>query len=118
MSMGIKNRADLRYPDSCMRIRSALSVAVAFADVSLLFASPEKPVWPLTLRAGLPAALPGWTPAPKDELPDENEIGKYVDVGRFFQRIESPTSVKQFRVAIQDYNGASAADSIRKAIAE
>jgi hypothetical protein len=78
-------------------------------------------VWPLTLREGLPSTLPGYAPAPKDELPDtyENEMGKYVEIGRFFQRIESPTSTKQFRIAIQDYEGGKdLTASLRSAVAE
>jgi hypothetical protein len=92
--------------------------AIALACTAL--ALPEKPVWPLTLRDALPSALPGWTAAPKEDLPeeDENEIGKYVEVSRFFQRIESPTSAKQFRLVIQDYNGRNAADSVRKAVTD
>ena len=95
--------------------------------VVLLFAAPalaspaEHPVWPLTLREGLPANLPGYAPAPKDELPDtyENEMGKYVEIGRFFQKIESSTSTKQFRIAIQDYEGGKdLVASLRSAVAE
>jgi len=98
-----------------------------FGITLLLFAAPalagpaEHPVWPLTLREGLPANLPGYAPAPKDELPDtyENEMGKYVEIGRFFQRIESATSTKQFRVAIQDYDGGNdLVASLRKAVGE
>ena len=91
-----------------------------FAIGSTALCFPENPVWPLTLRGGLPPALPGWTPAPKDDLPeeDENEMGEYVEISRFFQRIESPTSAKQFRVVIQDYNGKDVAGAIRKAVAQ
>ena len=86
-----------------------------------LAAPADKPVWPLTLREGLPATLPGYAAAPKDELPEdnENEMGKYVEIGRFFQRIESPTSTKQFRVVIQDYEGGKdLAGALRQAIGE
>jgi hypothetical protein len=95
--------------------------------ILLLLAAPalarpaEHPVWPLTLREGLPTNLPGYAPAPKDELPDtyENEMGKYVEIGRFFQKIESSTSTKQFRIAIQDYEGAKdLVASLRAAVAE
>jgi hypothetical protein len=98
----------------------ALAAVIFLPVASAAFALPEKPVWPLTLREGLPPALPGWTSAPKDDLPEEgeNEIGKYVEVSRFFQRIESPSSAKQFRIAIQDYDGKAVAESIRRAVAE
>lgn len=79
------------------------------------------PRWPLTLREGLPTALPGWEAAPTDPLPDEEEnaMGRYTEVGRFFQRIESPTSTKQFRIAVQDYGtGRDLLPSIRKAVQE
>ena len=97
-----------------------LGFFLLFSVTVAVLAIAEKPVWPLTLREGLPAALPGWTPAPKDDLPDEdeNEMGKYVEVSRFFQRIESPTLAKQFRVVIQDYDGRDVVESIRKAVAE
>jgi len=87
----------------------------------LLLAAPEKPVWPLTLREGLPATVPGYAAAPTDSLPDEseNEMGAYVEVSRFFQRIESSSSTKQFRLAIQDYgSGKDLLPSLRKAFAE
>jgi hypothetical protein len=86
-----------------------------------LSAPADHPVWPLTLREGLPQTLPGYAAAPKDELPDsyENEIGKYIEIGRFFQRIESPTSTKQFRIAIQDYEGGKdLMASLRTAVSE
>ena len=99
---------------------SEWAAAGAMACACAMLALPEKPVWPLTLRNALPAALPGWTAAPKEDLPeeDENEIGKYVEVSRFFQKIESPTSAKQFRLVIQDYNDRDAADSVRRAMSE
>lgn len=89
---------------NCLKGLGSLLVLGLAAPV---LAAPDKPVWPLTLREGLPATLPGYAAAPKDELPEdnENEMGKYVEIGRFFQRIESPTSTKQFRVVIQDYEG-------------
>jgi hypothetical protein len=97
-----------------------LGVFSLFGVGAAVLAIPQKPVWPLTLREGLPTALPGWTPAPKDDLPeeDENEMGKYVEVSRFFQRIESPTLAKQFRVVIQDYGERGVIESIRRAVAE
>jgi hypothetical protein len=97
-----------------------------FSGFSLLMgvalsALPERPSWPLTLREGLPTSLPGWTPAPGDPLPEEgeNEMGKYTEVARFFQRIEGSSSAKQFRVAVQDYGaGRDLTEPIRKAFAE
>ena len=99
---------------------------LVFSGFSLLFALalaalPEKPSWPLTLREGLPASLPGWTAAPSDPLPDEgeNEMGKYTEVARFFQKIEGPSSARQFRVAVQDYGaGRDLVQPIRKAFVE
>lgn len=83
-------------------------------------AAPEKPVWPLTLRDGIPATLPGWDAAPRDPLPDtdENEMGTYTEVSRFFQKIE-PSASRQFRIVVQDYGkGKDLEGSIRKAMAE
>ena len=92
-----------------------------FCFSALLLASPDKPVWPLTLREGLPASLPGYAAAPTDTLPDEaeNEMGPYVEAARFFQRIESKTSTKQFRIAVQDYgDGKDLMSQLRKAFAD
>ena len=78
----------------------------------------DKPVWPLTLREGLPASIPGFAAAPSDPLPEdsENEMGPHVEVSRFFQRIESKSSTSQFRVAIQDYaDGKDRTPELRKA---
>ena len=97
----------------------AVSGAVA-PDVSTA-SGPVAPQWPLTLREGLPAALPGWAAAPTDPLPDEQEnaMGRYTEVGRFFQKIESATSTKQFRIAVQDYgSGHDLLPAIRKAVKE
>ncbi len=104
--------------------RSATFPAVLLLSLScalVLSASPDKPAWPLTLREGLPATLPGYAAAPTESLPEdaENEMGSYVEVSRFFQRIESQTSTKQFRIAVQDYSsGKDLAASLRAAIAE
>ncbi len=87
----------------------------------VLSASPEKPSWPLTLREGLPATLPGYAAAPIESLPEEaeNEMGSYVEVSRFFQRIESQSSTRQFRIAVQDYeNGKDLVASLRGAVAQ
>jgi len=98
-------------------------LALGFGMIcSVSRALPEKaPVWPLTLRDGLPTTLPGYAAAPRDPLPDsdENEMGTYTEVSRFFQRIESPTSVKQFRLVVQDYGpGKDLAGALKRAVAE
>ena len=103
--------------------RSARSQAAAifFSCALVLSASPDKPSWPLTLREGLPASLPGYAAAPTDSLPEEaeNEMGPYVEASRFFQRVESQSSTKQFRIAIQDYtSGKDLGASLRAAFAE
>jgi hypothetical protein len=101
-----------------LTLRLALTVTLS---AGAIFALPGKAVWPLSLRDGIPAELPGYAAAPRDPLPDsdENEIGAYTEVSRFFQRIESETSVKQFRLVVQDYGaGKDLAGSIRKAVAE
>ncbi len=93
----------------------------SFFSAFVLRASPDKPSWPLTLREGLPASLPGYAAAPTDTLPEEaeNEMGPYVEASRFFQRIESPSSTKQFRIAVQDYGeDRDLVASLRKAVAE
>jgi hypothetical protein len=99
-----------------------LAVSLCSALLSLAAAAAlEKPVWPLTLREGLPTTLPGWNAAPSDPLPEEgeNDMGKYTEVSRFFQRIEGPTSAKQFRIAVQDYGpGKDLKAAIRKAFLE
>src|SRR5215472_14612885 len=97
----------MRYPDHMQDPWRSMGITLLLFAAPALASPAEHPVWPLTLREGLPANLPGYAPAPKDELPDtyENEMGKYVEIGRFFLRIESATSTKQFRVAIQDYDG-------------
>ena len=59
------------------RVGSIASAAVKAAaalwlcPALLLLAVPEKPVWPLTLREGLPATLPGYAAAPTESLPEE-----------------------------------------------
>jgi hypothetical protein len=79
-----------------------------------------KAVWPLTLRDGIPATLPGWDAAPRDPLPDtdENEMGTYTEVSRFFQKIE-PGAARQLRIAVQDYGkGKDVSTVISRAMAE
>jgi hypothetical protein len=86
-----------------------------------LRASPDNPTWPLTLREGLPVSLPGYAAAPSETLPEEaeNEMGPYVEASRFFQRIESQSSTKQFRIAVQDYGERrDLISALRKAFAE
>ena len=84
-------------------------------------AGPEAPKWPLTLREGLPSALSGWASAPTDPLPEEGEngMGRYTEVGRFFQKIESSKSTKQFRLSVQDYaEGRDLAPQLKNAFKE
>ncbi len=100
--------------------RLVVALLSCFSAV-VLFASPDKPTWPLTLREGLPVRLPGYAAAPTETLPEEaeNEMGAYVEASRFFQRIESQSSTKQFRIAVQDYGGGrDLVPSLRKAFAE
>ena len=83
----------------------------------------DKPVtgWPGNLRNGLPAQLPGWEAAPRDPLPDtdENEMGVFTQVSRFYQRIEGPTVTRQFQFVVQDYGKEKNLESeIKKAVAE
>ena len=107
-------------------MRRSFSLVFALCALAALplsaAAEPEAPRWPLTLRDGLPAALPGWSAAPTDPLAeeeDENGMGHYTEVSRFFQRIESATSTKQFRIAVQDYGtGVDLLPQLRKAVAE
>jgi len=83
--------------------------------------APGSARWPLTLRAGLPATLAGWNAAPTDPLPDEGEngMGRYTEVSRFFQKIESSTSTKQFQIAVQDYGaGKDLGGELKKAFTE
>ena len=103
-----------------MRLTAALALA-SLVLASALPALPGKTAWPLSLRDGVPAEIPGYAAAPRDPLPDtdENEMGVYTEVSRFFQRIESPTSVRQFRLVVQDYgSGKDLTGAIRKAVAE
>jgi len=87
---------------------------------------PEKPAekktgWPLSLADGLPKELPGYQAAPTDPLPDtdENEMGVFTQVARFFQRIESPTVTRQFQLVVQDYGKEKDLEPvIKKAVTE
>jgi hypothetical protein len=102
-------------------LRPALFALLGIFLAALGSALPDKPVWPLTMREGLPASIPGYAAAPSDPLPDdsENEMGSFVEVSRFFQRIESKSSTRQFRIAIQDYSeGKDLTPALRKAFAQ
>jgi hypothetical protein len=84
-------------------------------------ATPKKTSWPLSLADGLPKELPGYAAAPTDPLPDtdENGMGVFTEVSRFFQRIESPTVTRQFRLVVQDYGKDKNLETeIRKAVTE
>ena len=113
--------AGLRYSVFRMRKPRLLAAGLLLWPGFWLISPPEKPVWPLTLREGLPASLPGYAAAPTEALPeeDENEMGSYTEVARFFQRIESKTSTRQFRIAIQDYSsGKDLLSALRAAVVE
>jgi hypothetical protein len=103
-----------------MCLLRGLALVAALATGSPEVSTPGRTAWPLSLRDGLPTTLPGYAAAPRDPLPDtdENEMGIYTEVSRFFQRIESPTSVKQFRLVVQDYAGKNVVEAIEKAVAE
>jgi hypothetical protein len=84
-------------------------------------AQEKKTAWPLSLRDGLPRELPGYMAAPTDPLPDtdENDMGVFTEVSRFFQRIESPTVARQFRLVVQDYSKEKNLEpELRRAVAE
>ncbi len=101
-------------------MRKGLLVAL-LASAAALPAEEKKTAWPLSLADGLPRELPGYTTAPTDPLPDtdENDMGVFTEVSRFFQRIESPTVTRQFRLVVQDYGKDRALESeIRKAVGE
>ncbi len=81
----------------------------------------KKASWPLSLADGLPRELPGYVAAPTDPLPDtdENEMGVFTQVARFFQRIESPTVTRQFQLVVQDYGKDKSLEAaLRKAMTE
>src|SRR5207244_11649203 len=82
---------------------------------------PAEPGWPVPLTERHPPALLGYAPAPSDPLPEEseNEMGPHVEVSRFFQRIESSTSARQFRLAVQDYGaGKDLVAALKRAFTE
>jgi hypothetical protein len=50
---------------------------------------------------------------------DENEMGVFTQVARFYQRIESPTVTRQFQLVVQDYGKDKNLEAeIRKAVTE
>jgi hypothetical protein len=109
---------------SFLRMRKLLA-GVFLAAAALVVLGQETPPaksgWPKSLADGLPKELPGYTPAPTDPLPDtdENEMGVFTQVARFFQRIESPTVTRQFQLVVQDYGKDKDLEAqIRKAMSE
>ncbi len=103
-------------------MRAPLAAVLGFVLASALAAQDKAPTaWPGSLRNGLPAQLPGYEAAPRDPLPDtdENDMGVFTEVSRFYQRIEGPTVTRQFRLVVQDYDkGKNLEPEIRKAVAE
>jgi len=103
-------------------MRASLAVLAGCALAAVLAAQDRAPTaWPGSLRNGLPAQLPGYEAAPRDPLPDtdENDMGVFTEVSRFYQRIESPTVTRQFRLVVQDYGKEKNLEpEIRKAVAE
>jgi hypothetical protein len=102
-------------------MRRILLTLLLFAAAWFAVAQERKAAWPLSLADGLPKELPGYSAAPRDPLPntDENDMGVFTEVSRFFQRIESPTVTRQFRLVVQDYGKEKNLEqAIRKAVAE
>jgi hypothetical protein len=102
--------------------RLAAGALLALCALSLAAQEKEKKAsWPRSLAEGLPKELPGYQAAPTDPLPDtdENEMGVFTQVARFFQRIESSTVTRQFQLVVQDYGkDKNLEPEIRKAVAE
>jgi hypothetical protein len=108
----------MRYPVSAMRKAFVAVLLLAAAGAA---AQDKKSAWPRSLADGLPKELPGYAAAPTDPLPDtdENEMGVFTQVARFFQRIESPTVTRQFQLVVQDYGKEKALEAdLRKAMEE
>lgn len=102
-------------------MRKLLAAALLAALAPTLGAQEKKTAWPRSLADGLPKELPGYAAAPTDPLPDtdENEMGVFTQVARFFQRIESPTVTRQFQLVVQDYGKDKNLEAaIKKAVAE
>ena len=115
----------MRYPVLVMRkfFATALFLLLALPAGAQDKDKPaeKKASWPLSLADGLPKELPGWAAAPTDPLPDtdQNELGVFTQVARFFQKIESPTVTRQFQLVVQDYGKDAALEpNISKAMAE
>ena len=109
----------MRYSGFAMRRRLAAS-GLFFVALALA-AQEKKTAWPKSLADGLPKELPGYAAAPTDPLPDtdENEMGVFTQVARFFQRIESPTVTRQFQLVVQDYGKEKNLEpEIRRAVSE
>ena len=123
---GYKEPRGARDHETTCAILVAMRVAIASLLISIaalpaLSQQAGKTSWPLSLRDGLPKELPGYTAAPTDPLPDtdENDMGVFTEVSRFYQRIESPTVTRQFRLVVQDYGKDKDLESdIRKAVAD
>ncbi|HEY1434852.1 MAG TPA: hypothetical protein VGG65_05710 [Thermoanaerobaculia bacterium] len=104
------------------KILTGIFFAVLALPLTAQDKAPEKKAaWPLSLADGLPKELPGYTAAPTDPLPDtdENAMGVFTQVARFFQKIESSTVTRQFQLVVQDYGKDKNLEAeIRKAVAE
>jgi len=103
-----------------MNLARARLGALLFALAPAVLGAPPEKGWPLTLQEGIPRTLAGWEAAPRDPLPDtdENEMGTYTEVSRFFQKVE-PRASRQFRIAVQDYGSGKELEAvIRKAMSE
>lgn len=97
------------------------AVALTLAAQAAQDKPEKKTSWPLSLADGLPKELPGYQAAPTDPLPDtdENEMGVFTQVARFFQRIESSTVTRQFQLVVQDYGkDKNLEPEIQRAVAE
>ena len=102
-------------------MRQTFLAALLLLSFGAVAAQDRKTSWPLSLADGLPKELPGYAAAPTDPLPntDENEMGVFTEVSRFFQRIESPTVTRQFRLVVQDYGKEKNLEAdLRKALAD
>jgi hypothetical protein len=102
-------------------MRKILLACLWIVPAMTLSGQERKTAWPLSLADGLPKELPGYVAAPTDPLPntDENDMGVFTQVSRFFQRIESPTVTRQFQLVVQDYGKEKTLEpEIRKAVAE
>ena len=112
----------MRYPFPVVRKAIVMLLLAAALPAAAQDKVPEKKAsWPLSLADGLPRELPGYTAAPTDPLPDtdENDMGIFTEVSRFFQRIESPTVTRQFRLVVQDYGKEKDVETdLKKAMAE